>query len=84
MTAIPHAALALTSALDRSGHASARVLGAVTGAGGAELSEALVDLSAAKMQAKAGVAAIRFADEMWAALIELGQTRENSLNDSYS
>jgi hypothetical protein len=73
MTAIPHAALALTSALDRFGHASARVLEAVTGADEADLGAALVDMSAAKRQAKAGVAVIRFADEMWDALIEIGR-----------
>jgi hypothetical protein len=76
MTAIPHAALALTSALDRFGHASARVLGAVTGDGESDLGAALVDMSAAKTQAKAGVALIRFADEMWRALIEIGQGPE--------
>lgn len=73
MTAIPHAALALTSALDRFGHASARVLEAVTGGGDGDLGAALVEMSAAKAQARAGVAVIRFADEMWEALIEIGQ-----------
>lgn len=72
MTAIPHAALALTSALDRFGHASSRLLEAVTGAD-ADPGAALVEMSAAKTQAKAGVAVIRFADEMWDALIEIGQ-----------
>jgi len=73
MTAIPHAALALTSALDRFGHASARVLEAVTGADEADLGSALVEMSAAKTQAKAGVAVIRFADEMYEALLEIGR-----------
>lgn len=73
MTAIPHAALALTSALDRFGHASARVLEAVTGADEGDLGAALVEMSAAKTQAKAGVALIRFADEMYEALLEIGQ-----------
>jgi hypothetical protein len=73
MTAIPHAAEALTSALDRFGHASSRLLGAVTGAGESDLGAALADMSAAKTQAKASVAVIRFADEMWDALIEIGQ-----------
>ncbi|ANP46197.1 hypothetical protein [Candidatus Viadribacter manganicus] len=72
MTAIPHAALALTSALDRFGHASARVLEAVTGADDADLGAALVEMSAAKTQAKGGVALIRFADEMYQALLEIG------------
>lgn len=73
MTAIPHAALALTSALDRFGHASVRVLEAVTGADGEDLGTALAEMSAAKTQAKAGVALIRFADEMYEALLEIGQ-----------
>ncbi len=73
MTAIPHAALALTSALDRFGHASARVSEAVTGASDADLGSALVEMSAAKVQAKAGVAVIRFADEMYDALLEIGR-----------
>jgi hypothetical protein len=72
MTAIPHAALALTSALDRFGHASARVLGAVTG-GDEDLGAALADMSAAKAQAKASVAVVRVANEMWGALLEIGQ-----------
>ena len=50
MTAIPHAALALTSALDRFGHASARVLEAVTGGDDAAMSEGLVEMSEAKAQ----------------------------------
>jgi flagellar hook protein FlgE len=73
MTAIPHAALALTSALDRFGHASARVLEAVTGASDADLGAAFVEMSAAKTQVKAGVAVIRFADEMFEALLEIGR-----------
>lgn len=73
MTAIPHAALALTSALDRFGHASARVLEAVTGADDRDLGAALVEMTEAKAQAKAGVAVIRFADEMYEALLQIGQ-----------
>jgi hypothetical protein len=78
MTAIPHAAEALTSALDRFGHASARVLEAVTGASDADLGQALVDMSAAKTQAIASVAVIRFSDEMWKALVEIGQEPKRS------
>ncbi len=78
MTAIPHAAEALTSALDRFGHASSRVLGAVTGADDADLGAALVEMSAAKAQAKAGIALIRFSDEMWQALVEIGQEPRRS------
>ena len=73
MTAIPHAALALTSALDRFGHASARVLEAVTGGDDVAIGEAFVDMTEARTQAKAGVAVIRFSDEMFAALMEIGQ-----------
>lgn len=73
MTAIPHAALALTSALDRFGHASVRVLEAVTGGDDGDLGAALVEMTEAKTQAKAGVAVIRFADEMYQALLEIGQ-----------
>lgn len=74
MTAIPHAAKALTSALDRFGSASSRLLEAVTGVDEHEdLGDALVDMIEAKAQAKASVAVIRFSDEMWDALIEIGQ-----------
>ena len=73
MTAIPHAAEALTSALDRFGHASARVLEAVTGVGDADLGESLVDVMKAKVQAKASIAVIRFSEEMWDALVEIGK-----------
>ena len=73
MTAIPHAALALTSALDRFGHASVRVLEAVTGGDDAAVAEGLVEMTEAKTQAQAGVALIRFADEMYEALLQIGQ-----------
>jgi hypothetical protein len=78
MTAIPHAAEALTSALDRFGHASWRVLGAVTGGDEADLGSALADMSAAKVQAQAGAAVIRFSDEMWRALVEIVQEPEQA------
>ena len=73
MTAFPHAAEALTSALDRFGHASAHVLEAVTGAGEADLGERLVEMTKAKVQAKATIAVIRFSDEMWDALVAIGK-----------
>jgi hypothetical protein len=73
MTAFPHAAEALTSALDRFGHASVRVLEAVTGVGDADLGESLVEMTKAKVQAKASIAVIRFSEEMWDALVEIGQ-----------
>jgi flagellar hook protein FlgE len=49
------------------------VLGAVTGASDADLGSALVDMSAAKTQFAAGVAVIRFSDEMWCALVDIGR-----------
>jgi hypothetical protein len=73
MTAIPHAAEALTSALDRFGLASSRVLGAVTGADEGDLGASLVEMMQAKTQVKASVAVIRFSQEMWDALIEISQ-----------
>jgi hypothetical protein len=73
MTAIPHAALALTSALDRFEHATTQVLEAVTGAGDADLAQGLAQMSEAKTQVKASVAVVRFADEMLEALMEIGK-----------
>ena len=73
MTAIPHAALALTSALDRFELAGSRVLEAVTGGDDAALAEGLVLMTEAKTQAKAGVALVRFSDEMFEALLEIGR-----------
>ena len=73
MTAIPHAALALTSALDRFGHASVRVLEAVTGGDDVAMGEAFAEITEARTQAKAGVALIRFADDMYEALLQIGQ-----------
>jgi hypothetical protein len=65
MTAIPHAAMALTSALDRFGHAGSRVLEAVTGRSDADLG------------AVASIGVIRFSDEMYKALTELAQEPED-------
>jgi hypothetical protein len=79
MTAIPHAAEALTSALDRFGHASMRVLEAVTGADESDLGAAFVEMTEAKTQLKASVAVVRFSDEMWRALVEIGQQPEDSV-----
>lgn len=72
MTAIPHAAEALTSALDRFGLASSRLLEAVTG-GEEDAGAALADMIAAKTQLKASVAVVRFSDQMWKALLEIGR-----------
>lgn len=73
MTAIPHAAEALTSASGRFERSSARLLEAASGVGGGDMAEALVEMSGAKIQFKAGLAVMRFADEMWDALLELAQ-----------
>ncbi|MGE0741678.1 MAG: hypothetical protein AB7O98_10070 [Hyphomonadaceae bacterium] len=74
MTAIPHAALALTSALDRFDTASQQLIGAVTGAGG-DPGEAIAEMTMAKTQIRSCVAVLRFSDEMWSALVEIGQER---------
>ena len=71
MTAIPHAAMALTSALGRFDRASSRFVEAVTGAG--EPEAALVEMVQAKAQVQAGVAVVKFADEMWSALLSLSR-----------
>ena len=73
MTAIPHAAEALTSALSRFEHASSRMLGAALGANDNDQAAAVVDMIEAKAQAKAAVAVVRFSDEMYQALIEIGR-----------
>lgn len=75
MTAIPHAAKALTSAFDRLEHASGRLLGAVNGASGADPAVALADMIQAKHQVKASVAVVRLADAMWRDLLELSVRR---------
>ena len=72
MTAIPHAALALTSALGRFDAAATRAVEAATGADDVAIGEAMVEMIEAKTQVKAGVAIIRFADEMWDALLSIG------------
>lgn len=75
MTAIPHAAMALTSALGRFDVASSRLIEAATGADDVAMSEAMVEMIEAETQAKAGVAVIRFADEMWDALLSIARER---------
>lgn len=73
MTAIPHAAEALTSAFSRFEHAASRVLGAALGSSDEDQAAAVVDMVEAKAQAKAAVAVVRFSDEMYQALIEIGR-----------
>ena len=72
MTAIPHAARALTSALGRFERASVRSLEAATGVGeDLDPVTPIVEVIEAKTQVKAAVAVVRFSDEMWKALIEI-------------
>jgi len=72
MSAIPHAAEALTSASGRFERSSARLLEAASGAGG-DIAAPLVEMAQAKTQMKASVAVIRFADEMYQALLDIGR-----------
>lgn len=73
MSAIPHAAEALTSAFGRLGHASVQLLGAVNGVGaGGNAEAALADMILAKTDIRAAVAVIRFSDEMYRALLDIG------------
>jgi hypothetical protein len=71
MTAIPHAAEALTSALDRLDRANTRVLGAVSGVGDGDIGAALADASQARMQYRATLSLIRFSDDMFHELIKM-------------
>jgi hypothetical protein len=74
VSAIPHAAEALTSASGRFEQASVRLLEAASGAGdSAQIAPALVQMIEAKAQFKAGLAVIRFSDEMFDALIEISR-----------
>lgn len=75
MTAIPHAAEALTSASGRFEHSSARLLEAASGLDNAAMAEALTEMSAAKAQFKAALAVIRFSNEMWDALMDVARDR---------
>ncbi len=72
MTAIPHAARALTSALGRFERASTRMLEAATGVGDSnDAASSFVELVKAKHQVKAGVAVIRFSDVMMEELLKI-------------
>lgn len=73
MTAIPHAAEALTSASGRFERASARLLEAASAGGSDAMTSSLVEMTEAKVQFRAGVAVVRFADEMWDALLDLAK-----------
>jgi hypothetical protein len=72
MTAIPHAARAITSAHGRFERASTRLLEAASGAGpGDDTVSPLVEMMQAKHQAKAGVAVIKFSDLMMQELLNI-------------
>lgn len=73
MTAIPHAAVALTSALDRFGQASPRLLKAVTGGDDVAMVDSFAEMTEAKAQLKSGIALVRFSDEMFSALLEIAR-----------
>jgi hypothetical protein len=76
MTAIPHAAGALTSALGRFDSASVRALEAAAGVGKSDFGVALVEVMSARAQAIAAISAIRFSDDMWKALLDLNRDPE--------
>lgn len=71
MTAIPHAAEALTSALDRLDRANTHVLEAVSGVGDQDVGSALADASQARVQLRASLALVRFSDDMFQELIKM-------------
>lgn len=71
MTAIPHAAEALTSASGRFELASARLLKAASGGGDGDIATPLVEMSQASAQYKAGISVLRFSDAMLRELIDL-------------
>jgi flagellar hook protein FlgE len=77
MSAISSPASALASAFDRFERSSARALEAVSGAGDADLSVAMAEQIEAKHALQANVAVVRFADEMWKALIDLSREPRN-------
>jgi hypothetical protein len=73
MTLLVQTTDALTGATDRFEHASMRLLGAVSGGDMDDAGAALADMSAARVQFKAAAAVIRFSNEMWDALLEIGR-----------
>ena len=73
MSATPSPALALSRAFDRFERSSARALDAVADVGDADLASALVNQDEAVTEVKAVVATVRFSDEMWRALLEIGK-----------
>ncbi|MGE0596885.1 MAG: hypothetical protein AB7P07_10985 [Hyphomonadaceae bacterium] len=75
MSAIPSPALALTSAFGRLERSSAHVLDASMNRNDGHLAAALADQVEAKAQVRASVALVRFADEMYNALLDIGRER---------
>jgi flagellar hook protein FlgE len=75
MTAIPHAAEALSNASGRFERASASLLRAASGVEGEDAGAAIVDMTTAKIQYKASVAVIRFSNDMWEALLDIKRGR---------
>ena len=75
MSAITSPALALTRAFDRFDRASVRVLNASQGSSDVDLATALVDQRQAITEVKAIGTSVRFADEMWRALIDMAAER---------
>lgn len=77
MTALlPAAATALDAASHQFERAGARLIDA---AGGSEsdAGEALADMAQAKVQYRAALSVIRFSNEMWDALLEIGADRRS-------
>ncbi len=75
MTAIPHAAEALSNASGRFENASLRLLRAASGVESEDAGVAIADMTSAKIQFKASVAVIRFSNEMWEALLDIKRER---------
>lgn len=73
MSAIPSPALALTRAFDRFERSSAGVINAAAGIGDADLATELINQQSAVRDVQAALTTVRFSDEMFQALIEIGK-----------
>ena len=71
MSAISSPALALASAFDRFERSGARAVAAASGDERYDLATEMVDQIEAVAEVKANVALVRFADEMWNALLDV-------------
>ena len=78
MTAIPHAAEALSNASGRFERAGQRMLEAASGAEGEDVGAAMADMISAKAHYKAGLAVVRFSNEMWGALLDINASPPTS------